>query len=654
MKKSMQKLCRILMQTLAVLLLSVAVKAQNVVTGKVTDSRDGAPVQGVTVLVKGTTKSTQTLADGSFKITSPTPTGTLVFTSIGFGSREEPILGQPITVSLVSSGKDLNEVVVVAYGTRKRSDLTGSITSVTSKDFQKGAIASSEQLLQGKVPGLQITTGGGAAGGGSTIRIRGGASISASNDPLIVIDGVPVDNNNLPGSANLLNTINPNDIESMSVLKDASATALYGSRASNGVIIITTKKGTKGKVRFNFNTQLSAGMVAKKVNVLTADQVRTIVTADAAATGNNTYKNLLGTANTDWQDEIYQSAIGNDNNLSASGAIGNIPFRISGGFLNQDGILKTDHFNRYSSSLNLSPKFLDDHLSVNLNVKYAYTKNRFANKDAVGSATAFDPTQPVYDASHGGRWGGYFEWLQPSAPFEPMDLATRNPLALLELRHNTSTANRIIGNVQLDYKLHFFPDLHLQANIGLDKANGSGNDNRDSIMATDYHTAGRYSYYKQGKQNELYEFSLFYSKDLKSIKSKVDVLALHGYQDFTTNVYNYAAYGQNKVVIQNSIPAFATDKPEYRLESYLGRINYSYNSKYFLTASVRRDASSKFSPSTRVGYFPAVSAAWKLKDDFFANTNTVSELKIRGSWGITGQQDISGVPGASFNPLYPY
>ncbi|MCW3089117.1 MAG: SusC/RagA family TonB-linked outer membrane protein [Ferruginibacter sp.] len=653
MKKSMQKLCRFLMQTIAFLLLSIAATAQNVVSGKVTDSKDGAPVQGVTVLVKGTTRSTQTLADGTFKINAPA-TGSLVFTSIGFATREEPISGAPILVTLVASGKDLNEVVVVAYGTRKRTDLTSSITSVSSKDFQKGAIASSEQLLQGKVPGLQITTGGGAAGGGSTIRIRGGASISASNDPLIVIDGVPVDNNNLPGSANLLNTINPNDIESMSVLKDASATALYGSRASNGVIIITTKKGLKGKVRFNFNTQLSVGTIAKTVDVLTGDQIRAIINADAAATGSNTYKNLLGTANTNWQDEIYQSAIGNDNNLSASGAVGNLPFRISGGFLNQDGILKTDHFNRYSTALNLSPKFLDDHLSVNLNVKYAHTDNRFANQGAVGSATSFDPTQSVYDASHGGRWGGYYEWLQPSAPFEPMDLATRNPLALLELRNNTSSANRIIGNVQLDYKLHFFPDLHLQANIGLDKATGSGNDNRDSIMATDYHTAGRYSYYKQGKQNELYEVSLFYSKDIKSIKSKVDVLALHGFQDFLTNVYNYASYGQNKVVIQNSIPSFATDKPQYRLESYLGRVNYSFDNKYFLTASVRRDASSKFSPSTRVGYFPAVSAAWKLKEDFFANTNVMSELKIRGSWGITGQQDISGVPGASFNPLYPY
>lgn len=609
--------------TLAVLLLSAAAMAQSVVTGKITDSKDGSPVGGATVTVKGTQRSTQTAADGTYKLTVAYGS-TLVFTSVGFGRQEIAVNGATMNVSLVTSSQQLSDLVVVAYGTRKKSDLTSAITSISSKDFQKGAIASSEQLLQGKVAGLQITTGGGAAGGGSTIRIRGGSSISASNDPLIVIDGVPVDNNNLPGSANLLNTINPNDIESMSVLKDASATSLYGSRASNGVILITTKKGLKGKIKFNFNTQLSAGAVAKKVSVLTADQIRTIINTDAMTSGNNTYKSLLGSANTDWQDQIFQTAIGNDNNLSASGAIGNIPFRISGGYLNQDGILKTDHFNRYSTALNLSPKFLDDHLSINLNVKYSSTSNRFADQGAVGSAAAFDPTQPVYDATHNGKWGGYYEWLQPGTTL-PIDLSTRNPLALLELRHNTSTANRIIGNVQLDYKLHFFPDLHLQANLGLDNANGSGHDNRDSIMATDYKTAGRYAYYKQGKQNKLAEVSLFYTKDIKSIKSKIDVLALHGYQDFLTNVSNYASYGQNGVVIANSVPTFATDKPEYRLESYLGRMNYSYDNKYYLTASVRRDASSKFSPATRVGYFPAVSAAWKLKEDFFKNTRLLSE-----------------------------
>lgn len=296
-------------------------------------------------------------------------------------------------------------MVVVAYGTRRRGDLTGSVTAVTSKDFQKGVITSSEQLLQGKVAGLQVTTGGGSAGGGSRIRIRGGASLNATNDPLIVIDGVPVESNGIPGSANLLNTINPNDIESMTVLKDASASALYGSRASNGVLIVTTKKGARGMVKFNFNTQESVSAVAKYVDVLTANELKSVVTADATTTGNNTYKNLLGSANTDWQREIYQNAFASDNNISASGTVGNFPFRVSAGYLSQDGVLKTNHFDRLSSSLNLSPKFFDDHLSVNLAIKAVQTKNRFADEGAIGSAVAFDPTQPVISNN---KFGGYY------------------------------------------------------------------------------------------------------------------------------------------------------------------------------------------------------------------------------------------------------
>jgi TonB-linked SusC/RagA family outer membrane protein len=654
MRNRMIKVSKQVSVLLLFMLISIAVNAQNRTIKGTVISKEGTPLGDASVVVVGQKTGTMTAVDGTFSIDVSAGAKQLQVSYIGSATQNVNITpsSNDITVVMERSAQALTDVVVVAYGTRLKSDLTSSVTSVSSKDFQKGFIPSSEQLLQGKVPGLQITSGGGSAGGGSTIRIRGGASLNASNDPLIVIDGVPVDNNNLPGSANLLNTINPNDIESISVLKDASATALYGSRASNGVIIVTTKKGSKGKVKFNFNTQFSVASIVKDVNVLTADQIRNIINTDAAATGNNTFKNLLGTANTDWQHEIYQKASGNDNNISASGAIKNIPFRVSLGYLNQDGILKTDHFDRYTSSLNLSPKFFDDHLSVNINVKYSTTNNRFADQGAVGSAAAFDPTQSVY-STNANKWGGYFEWLQPGTTL-PIDLATRNPLALLELRNNTSSVNRLIGNVQLDYKLHFFPDLHLQANIGLDSSRGSGNDKKDSIMATDYKTFGRYSYYKQGKRNNLYEFSLFYTKDIKSIKSKVDALLLHGYQQFLTRVYNYPSSGQNGTTIANSVPTFANDKPEYRLESYLGRVNYSYDNRYFLTASMRRDASSKFSPANRVGYFPAVSAAWKINQDFFKTSSVLNELKLRGSWGITGQQDISGIPGASFNPLYPY
>jgi iron complex outermembrane receptor protein len=632
----------------ALLLLAQFTFAQNRnITGKVTDSKDGSAMPGVTVSVKGTRTAAQTNADGTYSISVPDNATTLVFSSVGFGVKEVSIEGKTSAdVTLTLTNASLGEVVVVAYGTRRRGDLTGAVTSISTKDFQKGNINSPEQLLQGKVAGLNITTGGGSAGGGSRIRIRGGASLNSSNDPLIVIDGVPVEGNGVAGSANLLNTINPNDIESMSVLKDASATALYGSRASNGVIIITTKKGVKGKVKFNFNTQVSVGVIGEKVDVLSAEEVRNIINTDAAATGNNTYKNLLGSANTNWQDEIYQSAIGFDNTISASGSIKNLPFRVSIGYLNQDGILKTNNFQRISSALNLSPKFLKDHLSVNLSVKASQTKNRFANEGAIGSAISFDPTKPVYSGNK--NWGGYYEWLQANSA--PIDLSTRNPVALLNLRDNNSEVSRVIGNVQIDYKLHFFPDLHILLNLGLDHSDGSGDDNTDSVSATNYKTKGRFVHYEQTKTNTLADVQLFYTKELKSIKSKVDVLVGHSYQAFRTNTNFFAAYGQDGVVIPGSAPNFPDDESEFRLESYLGRVNFTFNNKYLLTASIRSDASSKLNPKDRTGYFPAVAAAWKLKDEFFKSVNVLTDLKLRLGWGITGQQD--GLPYYSYLPRY--
>jgi len=449
---SPQKLFKAAGLIVLALMAQISFAQDRVITGKVTDSKDGSPLQGATVAAKGSGSGAQTGSDGTFRISVPSTVNALIVSSVGFATKEVSIEGKnSIEVALVITNTSMDEVVVVSYGTRRKSDLTGSVTSVSAKDFQKGNINSPEQLLQGKVAGLQITTGGGSAGGGSRIRIRGGASLNASNDPLIVIDGVPVEGNGIAGSANVLNSINPNDIESISVLKDASATALYGSRASNGVLIVTTKKGVKGKLRFNYNNLFSVGTVGKTVEVLTAGQVTDIINSDAAETGNNTYKNLLGTSNTNWQDEIYQSAFGIDNTISVSGGLGNVPFRASLGYLNQDGILKTNNFNRFSTALNLSPKLFENHLAVNLSVKASQTKNTFANEGAIGSSIAFDPTKPVLSGNK--EWGGYYEWLQ--ANNLPIDLSTRNPLGLLNLRDNTSKVGRVIGNVDLDYKLLF-------------------------------------------------------------------------------------------------------------------------------------------------------------------------------------------------------
>ena len=624
--------------------------AQKVVSGRVTDAT-GNGIPSVTVSVKGTNVGTSTDTTGSYSLNVPSSGTTLVFSSVGY-QNQEVVIGDrsQIGVTLQANAGNLNEVVVVAYGTRRRGDLTGSVTSISAKDFQKGVIPSSEQLLQGKVAGLQVTSGGGSAGGGSRIRIRGGASLNASNDPLIVIDGVPVEGNSIGGGGNLLASINPNDIESISVLKDASATALYGSRASNGVLIITTKKGTSGKLRFNFYTQASVGKIANKVDVLSADEIRQIINEDAAATGSNTYKNLLGTANTDWQDVVYQSAPGWDNTLSASGALGKLPFRASLGYLTQEGVIRSNKFDRISSALNLSPKLFQDHLAVNVNLKGSRTGNVWVDEGGViGNSVGFDPTQPVYDPRNT-RFGGYWEWRQ--ADGNPIDLAGRNPLALIEQRDNSQHINRFIGNVQLDYKLHFLPDLHLQLNLGMDKAKMEGNDITDSASATNYKTGGRISEYKQDKTNTLADVSLFYNKELKSLNSKFDVLLLHSYQDFYTDVFNFPTFSQRinarglNDTIPGSIPTFYTDKPQYRLESYLGRVNLTLANYYLVTASLRRDASSKFSPETRVGYFPAVALAWKLRDQFLQNSNVLSDLKFRFGWGETGQQDIGD--------LYPY
>lgn len=631
------------------LIVTSAVAQDKLVTGKVTDLKDGKPISGASVLVKGTSVGTQTAEDGSFKLNAPASATTLVVSFVGYTTQELQIGSGNLTISLVQFNSSLSDVVVVAYGTRRKGDLTGSVTSVTAKDFQKGVINSSEQLLQGKVAGLQITSGGGSAGGGSKIRIRSGASLNASNDPLIVIDGVPVESNGIAGSANVLNTINPNDIESMSVLKDASATALYGSRASNGVLIITTKKGAKGKVRYNFNTMLSAGVVPNKVDVLSPSQITDIINEDAEATGNNTYKDLLTNEVTDWQDEIYQTAMGWDNNLSASGALGKFPFRASLGYLQQEGVLKTNKFDRISTALNLSPKFFEDHLSVNLNVKYSKTGNRFADEGgAIGSAVSFDPTKPVYADN---KWGGYYEWLQPPPNSTlPIPLATRNPLGLLYLRDNNSDVNRIIGNIQLDYKLHFLPDLHVLVNLGIDNISGEGDDNIDSTSATNYLTAGRFTHYEQKKKNTLADVSLLYNTELKSINSKLDLLVGHSYQDFLTENYNFPSYGQDGEIIAGTEPVFPDDKPRYRLESYLARMNFNISGKYLLTASIRRDASSKFAPENRVGYFPAFAGAWRLKEEFFKNIKAISEFKLRVGWGETGQQD--GIGYYSYLPVY--
>ena len=633
--------------TIACSMFSAISMAQTTVSGKITDAKDGTPLVGVTVAVKGAKGNSQTGNDGTYAIKVPAGATTLVFTSVGYAKQELPV-ASTVNVSFVATNQQLNEVVVVGYGTVKKKDLTGSLTTISSKDFQKGAIATPEQLILGKVAGVSIVSNGGAPGAGSTIRIRGGASLSGSNDPLFIIDGVQLSGGGIAGSANPLSLINPNDIETFNILKDAAAVSIYGSRASNGVIIITTKKGKSGKAKINFSSQISIATLPKKIDVLSADEFKTFVNTNGTAA----QKALVGTANTDWQNEVFQTAIGTDNNLSISGSTKGkvkMPYRISAGYFNQDGILRTGNLQRLSAGININPRFFNDHLKIDISLKAANTKTRFANEGAIGGAVTFDPTQPVKTNST--RYGGYWEWLDPQAATGLKQLAPRNPVSLLD-RDDRSSVNRSIGNIQLDYKFHFLPDLRINVNAGYDIAKGSGNivinDSLASVYMRDKDTnnvqkGGVKNYYQQQYQNTFIEVYAAYAKDIKAIKSRVELTAGTGYYDNLYKNSNFADYFKDGSKRKNSDPNFATDRPQNRLISYYGKVNYTFNQKYIINATVRTDGSSRLNPDNRWLTYYSAAAAWKIKEEnFLKNAKNISELKLRASYGITGQQDGIG------------
>ncbi len=638
--KMKKRLRHLLLYSIAFLLCFSSFAQERKITGRVTDPQN-EPLVGVTVSVKGKPVSTTTDVNGAFSINASVQ-DILIFTSVGFESIETTAGTDNLAIKLNIAIGNLNEVVVVGYGTTRKKDLTGAVSTVNAKDFNKGAITTPEQMIAGKVAGVSIISNGGAPGSGSTIRIRGGSSLSASNDPLIVIDGVPLDNSGISGSANPLSLINSNDIESFTILKDASAAAIYGTRASNGVIIITTKKGKSGGVKVSFSSVNSIAAITKKVDVLSADQFRTIVNAKGTAV----QKAMLGSANTDWQDEIYQTAFATDNNISVSGGIKNLPYRFSVGYQNQDGVLKTDNLQKTSLGLVLNPTFFDNHLKVDINLKGSFQKSFFANTGAIGAAISFDPSQSVYATIKKERFGGYYEWLDATSVTGLMALAGRNPVGLLLQRENIGNPQRGIGNIQFDYKVHFLPDLHIKLNMGYDLSEGKGTTFVPDSAASGYlagGTGGENNQYRQTKKNSLLEFYLNYVKELKSISSRIDVTAGYSYNNYRTTNYNFASYNAKGVKYPNSDPAFAFNKPEHTLISYFGRANYAFKDRYLLTATVRRDGSSRFAPVNRWGLFPSVALAWKIKDEsFLKNNKIVSDLKLRLGYGVTGQQDGIG------------
>ena len=522
--------------------------------------------------------------------------------------------------------KEIEQVVLIGYGKQKKTDVTGSIASVTSKDFNGGA-TSPAQLIQGKTPGVQITTNSGAPGAGASIRVRGTASLTGSNSPLIVIDGVPQDFGGINGAADPLSLINPNDIESFDILKDAASTAIYGNRATNGVVLITTKKGTAGKFKVNFSTLASVSTKMGNVDVLNADQYKEFVNTYA----NDNYKSKLGTANTNWQDLIYQAAWGADNNLVFTGGVKGLPYRLSLGYNHQNGIVKTNEFKRSSFGLNLNPKFFDNHLAVNVNLKGTYTDNRFVPDGVISSATYFDPTQPVYSGNS--NYGGYYEWLLNGG----LNVnANANPLAMIAANSKHSSVYRGLGNIQLDYKFHFLPDLHFNVNAGYDYAKSEGVNRVSPIYKAGFANKGSVNLYSMEKKNKLFEAYFNYTKKISEVN--VDLTAGYAYQDFYTAVPpSTTDVGQGTDTASNNFETQNT------LISFYGRAIFTIANKYIINGSVRRDGSSRFYNGSRdnlFGWFPGVSLAWRMDQENFLKDSNINTLKLRAGWGQTGQQEL--------------
>lgn len=635
----------------AFLLLSISVsyaQQTRTISGVVSSSQQNVPLAGVSIMAKGTNTGTFTTMSGSYRITIPATVRALVFSYVGYRTQEVPITGNDLNVTLYpDSANTLGDVVVIGYGAVRKGDATGSISTISSKDFQTGAITSPAQLIAGKAAGVSIISNGGAPGGGNTIRIRGMASLNGSNDPLIVIDGLPFAAQTISGISDPLSLINPDDIASFTILKDASATAIYGSRASNGVILITTKKGTIGKPKFNFNTTFSLSTPEKYLPVLSAAQFRDYVNTY----GDSAEQSLMGNASTNWQKVIYQTAITTNNDLSVSGSFGKyLPYRVSVNYLNQQGILKTDNLQRGTGSISLTPSLFTNHLKIELNLSGSLSKSRFADQGAIGAAAIFDPTQPVYDKSNA-LFGGYYQWMNANGT--PNSLATHNPLATLEQRHNVGQAQRSFGNLKLDYSLHFLPELHLIANWGYDVSQGYGNDEYDSTNRNVYTGvyAGKITHYHQNTTNVAAEYTLNYIKDFPSIKSNINAMATYGYYNNKQTSGNFASYDLRDTLLPGTTPVFPNDVEENTLISYVGRLIYTFDEKYTLTASLRRDETSKLAPGYRAGTLPGIALGWNIKkEDFLKDAKTISDLKLRLSYGKTG--NVDGLSNYGYIPVY--
>ncbi|MBR6948120.1 MAG: SusC/RagA family TonB-linked outer membrane protein, partial [Muribaculaceae bacterium] len=668
------------------LFLSLGAYAQITVNGIVKDAT-GEPVIGASVRVVGSQQGTVTDFDGLFTLDGVPQGAKLQISSIGYETHEVTAASDMV-ITLAESTQMLENLVVIGYGVVKKNDLTGSVTALKPDAKNKGVVVSAQDMLGGKVAGVSVTSNSGEPGGGATIRIRGGSSLNASNNPLVVIDGIAMDNNGVSGLSNPLSLVNPQDIESFNVLKDASATAIYGSRGSNGVIIITTKKGRRGqRPAVSYNGSATWSMKKKTIDVMTGDEYRDFVKEIfAGSTREQNALSLLGNANTDWQNEIYRTAFSHDHNLTVSGSVGQIlPYRISAGFTDQQGILKTSDYKRYTVALNLNPSFFDDHLTMNLSGKLAWTKSRWADTGAVGNAVRMDPTQPIYssDEKYNGV-GGYFEWLQPNGsdsawPYTKNTNAPYNPVAMLDNHDNSGKTHSFIGTAEIDYKIHGFEDLRLHLTLGGDFTGGNGHNISANISNTSNYW-GNNSWYTQSKENlQLSTYAQYY-KDFND-KHHFDIMAGYEWQHNWRKEYNesWGTYPTNSALFftdaDRDIPGALVVTPGlwvpgatynvgdskagairgegayyqqnglgYRTENYLvsffGRANYTYDNRYLLTFTMRYDGSSRFKKHWAL--FPSAALAWKINEEAFLKDGPFSDLKLRLGWGKTGQQEGIG------------
>lgn len=663
--------------SLLALLLSIGMMAFAEITGTVVDAM-GEPVIGASILEKGTTNGTITDFDGNFSIAAQ-PNAVLQISYIGFKSQEVSTAGQKVLkVVLHEDNELLEEVVVVGYGTVKKNDATGAVTAIKPDEMNKGLTTTAQDMLQGKVAGVNVVAADGTPGGAASITIRGGASLNASNSPLIVIDGLAMDNNGIQGVANPLSMINPADIESFTVLKDASATAIYGSRASNGVIIITTKKGAKGsKLQISYNGNVSAGVLTNRMEVLTGDQIRGYATA-LGHTADKT--DMLGSSSTDWQDQIYRTALSTDHNISLMGGVKNkvvdMPYRASIGYTLQNGAIKTSQMQRVTASVNLNPSFLDNHLNFNINAKGMYIYNRFS-AGVVGSGLSMDPTMPVTGQATDMRgnvlgastsvlnqfFGGYYQrTITPAGYGDPVWTHTKNaqttanPAAALEHKKDCSNAGSFIGNIEADYKIHGLEDLHIHANFGADYSYGK-QVTTYPVYSYDNHYYGWDGWSDMSKYNLQFSTYIQYGHDWEDVQQHFDVMAGFENQYFYRHTAGEGCgYYQstNTTKDTNGNPLAGKPYNQYTsewmtdnaLQSFYGRLNWNGWNQILVTATFRADGSSRFAKknsqgkNARWGLFPSLAIGWKIKETFLKNVNEINDLKLRIGYGVTGQQDL--------------